>query len=413
MAIGDYLSEEGFTTLNLNLKDDSTQSLTEAFQKFFPVVQRAKESNQKCLILCHSGMSRSVSLVIAYLLTCERMSLIEAFAHVKERRKIASPNPGFMAQLIQLERETRSSVTVDLERYKNDRFGDPFSFAVELRNNNNNNNNSGCNTAAAGGGGGVSGTTYHITTSDDESPREEEGITSIEKKKIRKRYDFASSSSSASSYSSSPTISITPIFLQQKRYPPPRQQPGSSSSSQATSGDKRGEDIFVTFTFSFDEAKPRCKTKGHSDMSVQFWEEVKQHNNMNTAPSGPYHSHSSDNSTSAPSPLHHSRSESSDFSTAQLPTDPPSCLQQNDVNLPSSPSTAEAPNAIVSSSSKASLHQLMPMLQGVSSYVTSFLKCNNTEPVFEAPEDIFGEDTNNSTIVSNSVALLDVDIDTC
>ena len=78
-------------------------------------------------------MSCSVSLGIAYLLTCESMSLIEAFAHVKERRKIASPNPGFMAQLIQLERETRSHVTVDLERYKNDRFGDPFTFAVEVR----------------------------------------------------------------------------------------------------------------------------------------------------------------------------------------------------------------------------------------------------------------------------------------
>jgi hypothetical protein len=451
---GDYLSDEGFTTLNLNLKDDSTQSLTEAFQKFFPVVQCAKEANQKCLILCHSGMSRSVSLVIAYLLTCERMSLIEAFAHVKERRKIASPNPGFMAQLIQLERETRSSVTLDLERYKNDRFGDPFSFAVELRNSSGGNATDAC----TGVGGGP---TYHIATSTQESPlAEDEG--SVEKKKIRKRYGFASSSSS----STSPTISITPIFLQHKRYPPPRQPPGSGSSSQATlgggGGDRKGDDVFVTFTFSFDEAKPRCSTKGHSDISVQFWEEVKQHNNLNSTPSRPYHCHSSDNSTSDPSSLHHSRSESTEFSAVQLTTDLPSTtntastsvaqkgnsfdnnttstlvpspmhnsrsdstefsavnitpdlcstdsIQQNDGILLPSPATEAAPDSIVTSPSSVSLHQLMPMLQGVSSYVTSFLKCNNSIPVIEDQEDSMGGQTNRN-IVSKRVALLDTDLE--
>jgi len=131
---GTHLMEKrDFTLLYLDLKDNSTQSLTSAFEKFFPIVEKAKALQKKCLILCHSGMSRSVSLVLAYLLACEQMSLIEAFAHVKERRQMASPNPGFMAQLIQLEKSMRDSVTVDLERYKNDRFGDPLSFAVELR----------------------------------------------------------------------------------------------------------------------------------------------------------------------------------------------------------------------------------------------------------------------------------------
>merc|ERR1712048_1221753 len=63
------------------------------------------------------------------------MTLIDAVSLVKNRRMIASPNTGFMAQLIALERSLDkyrggdgTSVTVDLEQYKRDRFGDPKEF---------------------------------------------------------------------------------------------------------------------------------------------------------------------------------------------------------------------------------------------------------------------------------------------
>mmetsp|Transcript_48571 Transcript_48571/g.72061 ORF Transcript_48571/g.72061 Transcript_48571/m.72061 type:complete len:615 (+) Transcript_48571:188-2032(+) len=135
-VLGKHLTEGNrFTILNLDLRDESTQSLSFAFSRFFPLARRAKEEKKKCLIYCHSGMSRSVSLVLAYLLACERMSLIDAMTYVKERRHVASPNPGFMAQLITLERVVTADVTVDLDRYKSDRFGHPGGFALELRGN--------------------------------------------------------------------------------------------------------------------------------------------------------------------------------------------------------------------------------------------------------------------------------------
>jgi len=64
----------------------------------------------------------------------------------------------------------------------------------------------------------------------------------------------------------------------------------------------------------------------------------------------------------------------------------------------------------VTSPSSVSLHQLMPMLQGVSSYVTSFLKCNNSFPVIEDQEDSLGGHTNRN-FVSKRVALLDTDLE--
>jgi len=84
-------------------------------------------------------MSRSVSLAVAYLTAFEKMSLIEAMTHVKNCRRIASPNPGFMSQLITLERaadrkrggDGSSLPTVDIDLYRKDRFGEPNEIAFD------------------------------------------------------------------------------------------------------------------------------------------------------------------------------------------------------------------------------------------------------------------------------------------
>lgn len=52
-------------------------------------------------------MSRSSSLVIAYLIKHEGHSLASAFAAVKDKRRIIQPNPGFWAQLQEFEAEIR------------------------------------------------------------------------------------------------------------------------------------------------------------------------------------------------------------------------------------------------------------------------------------------------------------------
>jgi hypothetical protein len=81
-------------------------------------------------------MSRSVTLAIAYLMSEHggSMTLIDAFQAVKERRKVASPNPGFMAQLVAYERRIKGgTITLDLEKFKCDRFGEPDTFMFTPR----------------------------------------------------------------------------------------------------------------------------------------------------------------------------------------------------------------------------------------------------------------------------------------
>ena len=53
---------------------------------------------------CAMGLSRSSTLVLAYLMIHENMTLVEAIKAVAENRNIC-PNTGFMEQLRQLDKQ--------------------------------------------------------------------------------------------------------------------------------------------------------------------------------------------------------------------------------------------------------------------------------------------------------------------
>lgn len=55
------------------------------------------------LVHCAGGVSRSATIVIAYVLQACGMTLAEAFDHVRQSRPVIGPNAGFMSQLLDLE----------------------------------------------------------------------------------------------------------------------------------------------------------------------------------------------------------------------------------------------------------------------------------------------------------------------
>ena len=57
------------------------------------------------LVHCNAGISRSSTVIVAYLMKEERRSLDSALQLVKKARCIAKPNPGFMKQLRSYEKE--------------------------------------------------------------------------------------------------------------------------------------------------------------------------------------------------------------------------------------------------------------------------------------------------------------------
>lgn len=55
------------------------------------------------LIHCQMGISRSVTMLVAYLMAFDDLKYSEALALVREKWKIATPNSGFEKQLIWFE----------------------------------------------------------------------------------------------------------------------------------------------------------------------------------------------------------------------------------------------------------------------------------------------------------------------
>lgn len=59
------------------------------------------------LVHCMQGVSRSASVVIAYLMESGNMSMDEALALVQSRREVANPNRGFSKHLRKIESKLR------------------------------------------------------------------------------------------------------------------------------------------------------------------------------------------------------------------------------------------------------------------------------------------------------------------
>jgi predicted protein tyrosine phosphatase len=73
------------------------------------VRQKYERGESVCILVhCYAGISRSVTVVVAYLMTYLCMSASEALLLVQSRRKGASPNDGFLGQLAGLELRMRA-----------------------------------------------------------------------------------------------------------------------------------------------------------------------------------------------------------------------------------------------------------------------------------------------------------------
>ena len=90
-----------FIYKQLYIDDSLEQNLTQYFTETFNFIDNA----QKIYVHCAAGVSRSASIVIAYLIMKRKISFKEAYDHVKKRRKVIHPNGNFVDQLKKLELE--------------------------------------------------------------------------------------------------------------------------------------------------------------------------------------------------------------------------------------------------------------------------------------------------------------------
>jgi predicted protein tyrosine phosphatase len=74
-------------------------------------VYQAISDGQNVLVHCRMGLSRSVSVVIAYLMKYENKSYDDAYDFVKSKNKLICPNDGFVLQLKDYNKKLKISRT--------------------------------------------------------------------------------------------------------------------------------------------------------------------------------------------------------------------------------------------------------------------------------------------------------------
>lgn len=86
--------------LFIPVKDQTSAPIEEYFEKAYKFIDRHLATGRTVLVHCAAGRSRSVTLVVYYLLRKGvARSVSEALNIVRKHRPIARPNPGFKQKL--------------------------------------------------------------------------------------------------------------------------------------------------------------------------------------------------------------------------------------------------------------------------------------------------------------------------
>ncbi|KAK6930014.1 Dual specificity phosphatase, catalytic domain [Dillenia turbinata] len=104
-------SPDDFTYKVIHVMDRGDTNISQYFDECIDFIDEAKRKGGGVLVHCFVGKSRSVTIVVAYLMKKRGMSLSQALDYVKSRRHQASPNYGFLKQLKEFEQSLRGEET--------------------------------------------------------------------------------------------------------------------------------------------------------------------------------------------------------------------------------------------------------------------------------------------------------------
>ncbi|XP_028812651.1 dual specificity protein phosphatase 22-A [Denticeps clupeoides] len=90
---------EDMTYLCIQAADASNQNLSQHFKECIRFIHECRLSGGACLVHCLAGVSRSTTMVVAYLMTVTNYGWEECLSAVKAVRSFVGPNYGFQQQL--------------------------------------------------------------------------------------------------------------------------------------------------------------------------------------------------------------------------------------------------------------------------------------------------------------------------
>ncbi|KAI9079724.1 hypothetical protein K1719_038345 [Acacia pycnantha] len=101
-----------FAYKNFSVSDDEDSNISSIFEEACDLISDVEGTGQRILVHCFEGKSRSVTLVLAYLMLRKKYDLLEAWNAIKRVHRRAQPNDGFANILMELDQELHGKVSM-------------------------------------------------------------------------------------------------------------------------------------------------------------------------------------------------------------------------------------------------------------------------------------------------------------
>ena len=108
-SVPNQFAAAGLNYKQIAVEDSHDVNMLQHLPEAFGFIERARVSGERVLVHCHAGMSRSVTVILAYLMNFCNHTLDSAYEHVKRIKSDISPNFSFMGQLLEYECTLRPS----------------------------------------------------------------------------------------------------------------------------------------------------------------------------------------------------------------------------------------------------------------------------------------------------------------
>ncbi|EHB11713.1 Dual specificity protein phosphatase 15 [Heterocephalus glaber] len=116
--------------LRIPVADTPEVLIKKHFRECIDFIHSCRLDGGNCLVHCFAGISRSTTIVTAYVMTVTGLGWREVLEAIKSTRPIANPNPGFRQQLEEFGWGTSGKLRRQLE----ERFGEsPFRDEEDVR----------------------------------------------------------------------------------------------------------------------------------------------------------------------------------------------------------------------------------------------------------------------------------------
>lgn len=100
--------------IKLEYADNPNANILEGIETTLELIHQHISKSENVFVHCYMGKSRSVTIILAYLITYQNFTLKEAYDHVKSLRNIC-PNIGFMRKLMSYEIKIKSFSTLNYD----------------------------------------------------------------------------------------------------------------------------------------------------------------------------------------------------------------------------------------------------------------------------------------------------------